>query len=614
MEINEYRPRHIELNRTSSEYDASRIKSQHIKPSGQEEGLKQPVNNESSIDKGEIIGASPMDDLIHKALNASGLSASDRNVAILQELINYQMPVDKNTILQFIKLAAAYPDVDPATLVLMYKNKLPINVNSIAQFEAYQRGMHQILTQLKSLIDHIYNDLDAFSSDTDESKPGTSLSGDYNGSVTSGNDSLNNTKTANDAFNNTGQSINSFVEAGSYNDNLNDIGLSKGNPNDTGLSNNSLNDVGLSNDKTYDVGLSNDNLYENGLSYDNLSSKSLENGDINKDKAISLYHDLLALISDKEGGPKGLSPDTALEYIFSNEELTKLGDILLPDIREGSLYNKEEIINISKQLSDGSMTLESLFRLVNDLFSKDSLPSFSENPLLPLHMLEAFLSMSSQQSSDDNKKLIRLLKSDVLRETISKVFHQRWTLSPEELPQENKVRDFYKRLDKDMEYLNKLSDNFKMTRDVSLSINKLQDNLQFMKDLNELFIYLQLPIRLPEQDTHGDLYVFTRKKHRHHDNENLNVLLHLDMTHLGPVDIHLSMMNRQVNAVFYLNETSEKVIARHLHELTDMLNDKGFQLQVRTQVSESKPDFINDILQHDAPSSNTHRYSFDIKA
>ena len=58
---------------------------------------------------------------------------------------------------------------------------------------------------------------------------------------------------------------------------------------------------------------------------------------------------------------------------------------------------------------------------------------------------------------------------------------------------------------------------------------------------------------------------------------------------------------------------TRKVIARHLHELTDILNDKGFQLQVRTQVSESKPYFINDILQHDAPSSNTHRYSFDIR-
>ena len=37
----------------------------------------------------------------------------------------------------------------------MHKNNLPINSGSIAQFEAYQKGMHQILNQLKLLTDSI---------------------------------------------------------------------------------------------------------------------------------------------------------------------------------------------------------------------------------------------------------------------------------------------------------------------------------------------------------------------------------------------------------------------------------------------------------------------------
>jgi flagellar hook-length control protein FliK len=153
-----------------------------------------------------------------------------------------------------------------------------------------------------------------------------------------------------------------------------------------------------------------------------------------------------------------------------------------------------------------------------------------------------------------------------------------------------------------------------MSSEVKTSINKLQDNLQFMKDLNNLFLYLQLPIRFKEQDVHGDLYVFTRKNQKHYDTERLNVLLHLDMTHLGFVDIHLFMSNRQVKAIFYLEKSSEQLIAKNMHELIDVLNDKGYQLEASTQVSDSKPDFINDILQNDAPSSNTHRYSFDIRA
>ena len=100
-------------------------------------------------------GGSPMNDIIHKALYASGLTASERNIAIVQELLNYQMPVDKNTILQLIKFTSAYPDVSSASLILMHKNNLPINSGSIAQFEAYQKGMHQILNQLKLLTDSI---------------------------------------------------------------------------------------------------------------------------------------------------------------------------------------------------------------------------------------------------------------------------------------------------------------------------------------------------------------------------------------------------------------------------------------------------------------------------
>ncbi len=166
-----------------------------------------------------------------------------------------------------------------------------------------------------------------------------------------------------------------------------------------------------------------------------------------------------------------------------------------------------------------------------------------------------------------------------------------------------------------MEGLDKLTDSLNISNlDIKSTINRLQDNLQFIRELNDLFMYIQLPIRLKEQDVHGDLYVFTHKNHKHRETENLNVLLHLDMVHLGSMDIHMSMKNHQVNAVFFLEKSSEQIISQHLNELISLLNDKGYQLQAKTQISDSKPDFINDILQQDAPSSITHRYSFDIRA
>ena len=51
-----------------------------------------------------------------------------------------------------------------------------------------------------------------------------------------------------------------------------------------------------------------------------------------------------------------------------------------------------------------------------------------------------------------------------------------------------------------------------------------------------------------------------------------------------------------------------------LHELIDSLQRKGYQFQASTKISDTKPDFITDILQDDTPNPGSHRYSFDIRA
>ena len=61
----------------------------------------------------------------------------------------------------------------------------------------------------------------------------------------------------------------------------------------------------------------------------------------------------------------------------------------------------------------------------------------------------------------------------------------------------------------------------------------LQQNLAFMKMLNEQFAYMQLPLKLSQQNAHGDLYVMTRKNALKKSKDNLKVLLHLEMDSLG---------------------------------------------------------------------------------
>ena len=595
MEINEYRPKQNRLHKAASEYEASQIKAPNIKTSARSQKPVQINKNENPIIRGEIIdlryqevkirlepsgqiingklsgdvplsigqtaefvisdetdgqitlryiptGGSPMNDIIHKALYASGLTASERNIAIVQELLNYQMPVDKNTILQLIKFTSAYPDVSPASLILMHKNNLPINSGSIAQFEAYQKGMHQILNQLKTLTD-----------------------------------------------------------------NINDIAVD----NNIRLNNHHSSDIITVNQETSEEMVSG----SNNTQYADVPSESVYS-DNHTEGVIILHRELLNIIADGKSIPEQIYPDTSIAHVIPDNELKQLKEMLITDINKSSYYSSDTAEHIISRLSNGTMTLESLLSVVYDLFGSEASQPVIDNYAPIYSIVKAFIGMSGKLSEDAKDKLVHLLKSEAYRETISEALHSRWTLSPDELANKDKVKEFYRRLDKDMEKLDKLTDNFRMSisPDFKSSINKLQDNLQFMRMLNEMFLYVQLPIRLAGRDAHGDLYVFTRKHHKHTDSEGLNVLLHLDMTNLGPLDIHISVKNRQINAVFYVEKSSEQIISKHLNELIDALNSKGYQLQVKTQISDSKPDFITDILQQDVSDPNMHRYTFDIRA
>jgi hypothetical protein len=557
--------------KAASEYEASQVKSQQIKPYGQDQRDLHLSKGDHTVIRGEIIdlrfqevkirlepsnqvitarlsgevslsigqiaefivsdeidglitlkyissGNTQLNDILYKALYASGLTPSDRNLSIVQELLNYQMPVDKNTILNLIKLTSTYPDVNLTTLVLMYKNKLPINISNIAQFEAYQKGMHKVLSQLKQLTDNI------------------------------------------------GDALISHVQDSTISD--------------TNIDPDTIN-----------------------VNQELITKMEFQNTDIERindfdNELLHTYKELMTLLTQDEDTQRPITPDMVLKDILpvlSDEEIKILRDW---------------------QLTDSSITIKELLTLIHDIYINDSKLQNTEINMLPFSIFEAFISISEDLAEYDFNKLISLLKSNVGREVITDAFHKRWTLEPDELTKKNKVREFFKRLDKDTEHLKRLSDDIKLldTQDVRATINKLQDNLQFMRDLNELFIYLQLPMRLAEQDAHGDLYVFTRKNHKHQDSETLNVLLHLDMANLGPMDIHMYMKNHQVNAVFYLEKSSEYIIAQHLHELVDSLHEKGYQLQAKTKISDSKPDFIADILQQNTPNITTHRYSFDIRA
>lgn len=220
---------------------------------------------------------------------------------------------------------------------------------------------------------------------------------------------------------------------------------------------------------------------------------------------------------------------------------------------------------------------------------------------------------------------VRLPEAAPLPDNLVPQLLTRWTLSPKDLTEPDKVKEFYQQLCEDLEELHTTlrssKDSYpsdspleRFLSDTASATGRLKDNLEFMNMLNRIFPYLQLPIRFSDKTAHGELYVYTKKEKLRSESGNISVLLHLDMENLGPTDIYLSLTSDRLTSRFYLNDASQKLLFKdHLPELKETLTEKGFQvdfeLMSRAQAQDPVREFLN---QHD--HSGLSRFSFDCRA
>ena len=89
-----------------------------------------------------------------------------------------------------------------------------------------------------------------------------------------------------------------------------------------------------------------------------------------------------------------------------------------------------------------------------------------------------------------------------------------------------------------------------------------KSNTDFMNDLNKNMTFFQMPLKFSEGEGNGELYVFTNKKALTHNSEDVSAMLHLDMEHLGPIDVYVKLNKKNVSTNFILEseETAQLCI------------------------------------------------------
>lgn len=254
---------------------------------------------------------------------------------------------------------------------------------------------------------------------------------------------------------------------------------------------------------------------------------------------------------------------------------------------------EQELLNQINLLSQGKLSVKEQFSLVNQLLGK--------------------------AINDGNTELLReLVGGKALQQFLGKNIQKLWTITPKEVADPKQVSELYQRLDRQLKGITSVLESAGQTASTAhQAAANMSRNIDFLQQFNQMYTYVQLPLRLQQGEAHGDLYVYTNKKNLARKDGQISALLHLDMEHLGPVDVYVAMQAERVNTKFYVQDDEMlDFLEVHMDLLTERLEKRGYSCSMDMQVrrsGESVKSGVIPILEQEKHTPLAH-YAFDVRA
>lgn len=196
---------------------------------------------------------------------------------------------------------------------------------------------------------------------------------------------------------------------------------------------------------------------------------------------------------------------------------------------------------------------------------------------------------------------------------------EEWTIKPERFSDKEAVKEFYQKIKSQTGQMQEVfSSAGKLDTPAGQAVNQMNQNLDFMQNVNQMFPYLQIPLKASMENAHGELYVYQKKNGKVSEDGSSSALLHLEMEHLGNMDIYVKMKDFNVSTQFTLaDESVLDFLAEHIDILNERLEKKGYHMQteMKYKKEEEKPESvisrIRGVEENDTVISFT---SFDVRA
>ncbi len=284
-------------------------------------------------------------------------------------------------------------------------------------------------------------------------------------------------------------------------------------------------------------------------------------------------------------------------------------------IQENSMAPSDNTVS-GTSIQDTEVVLERLETLLQN--ENVSVPGKSSNDNT-LDVMKQLLQLVNDVSGD-KEALAKILNSDVFSKAINKFMQERMLLETDAVANKEKVQDFYQKITKQLSGITEVLQNLGQEQStMAKTVQNMSQNVNFLNQMNQMYAYVQLPIRLSENNAHGELYVYSNKKHMASKDGEVSALLHLDMEHLGPVDVYVQMKDANVSTRFYLKDDEMlDFINDHIEILTKRLEKRGYkmscQMTVREENSDGQNVIMNELLNENSNRPALVSYSFDVRA
>lgn len=289
---------------------------------------------------------------------------------------------------------------------------------------------------------------------------------------------------------------------------------------------------------------------------------------------------------------------------------------------EGGLQEAVLSQPLHQVLSDEQMqTIEStIHQLLSESPENEQLQTISNalgEKSLTTNQLLSNLTLLLKNNPEWASKFSAFGEASIMEKLFSQMINETMKLTLADVVKEDGIKNYYKRLKQSLEKLTSDGRDSALPQELSKSMNEVKANIDFMNDLNKNMTYVQIPIQLKNSETNGELYVFTNKKALAKGADNVSAMLHLDMEHLGPIDIYVRLQNKNVSTNFCLeSEELLDFVYAHIDKLDARLQALGYStsFEMKLNEPEDKFNFVEDFVEKDISKNSTSQFILDIRA